>query len=97
VATRDREDSTTTADCKQTLEELDCFLDDEISTTIRQQIHLHLESCVDCLQTFEFHAELKQAIRRKASNDEMPPGLLGKIEMCFNEDFDGDGIIGPVD
>ena len=36
-------------------------------------------------------------IRRKCSNDEMPPGLLAKIEMCFNEDFDGDGIIGPPD
>ena len=36
-------------------------------------------------------------IRRKCSNDEMPPGLLAKIEMCFNEDFDGDGIIGPTD
>ena len=51
-------------------------------------------SCVDCLQAFDFHAELKQVIRRKCSNDEMPPGLLAKIEMCFNEDFDGDGIIG---
>ena len=83
------------ADCKQTLQELDSFLDDEISTATREQIHEHLESCVDCLQAFEFHAELKAAIRRKCSNDEMPSGLLAKIEMCFNEDFDGDGVIGP--
>lgn len=83
------------ADCKQTLQELDAFLDDELSPTTRKQIHNHLESCVDCLQAFDFQAELKQVIRRKCSNDEMPPGLLGKIEMCFNEDFDGDGIIGP--
>jgi anti-sigma factor (TIGR02949 family) len=83
------------ADCKQALEELDAFLDDEISTSTREQIHDHLEGCVDCLQAFEFHAELKAAIRRKCSNDEMPAGLLAKIEMCFDEDFDGDGIIGP--
>jgi mycothiol system anti-sigma-R factor len=83
------------ADCKQTLRELDAFLDDELSSTTREQIHGHLEGCTDCLQTFEFHAELKAVIRRKCSNDELPPGLLAKIEMCFNEDFDGDGVIGP--
>ena len=85
------------ADCKKALQELDAFLDDEISTTTRQQIRGHLDSCVDCLQAFEFHAELKATIRRKCSNDEMPPGLLAKIETCFNEDFDGDGVIGPPD
>ena len=85
------------ADCKQTLRELDAFLDDELSSTTREQIHSHLGDCVDCLQAFDFHAELKQVIRRKCSNDEMPPGLLAKIEMCFNEDFDGDGIIGSPD
>jgi mycothiol system anti-sigma-R factor len=85
------------ADCKQTLRELDAFLDDELSPTTREQIHYHLEGCVDCLQAFDFQAELKQVIRRKCSNDEMPPGLLAKIETCFNEDFDGDGIIGQPD
>ena len=60
----------------------------------REQIHHHLDGCVDCLQAFDFHAELKQVIAASASNDEMPPGLLAKIELCFNEDFDGDGIIG---
>jgi anti-sigma factor (TIGR02949 family) len=84
-------------DCKQTLQELDAFLDDELSTTTREQIHQHIDGCIDCLQAFDFHAELKQVIRRKCSNDEMPPGLLAKIEMCFNEDFDDDGIIGPTD
>ena len=84
-------------DCKQTLQELDAFLDDELSTSTREQIHQHIDGCIDCLQAFDFHAELKQVIRRKCSNDEMPPGLLAKIEMCFNEDFDGDGIIAPTD
>ena len=50
------------ADCKQTLRELDAFLDDELSATTREQIHNHLEGCVDCLQAFDFQAELKLAI-----------------------------------
>ena len=63
-------------------------------TSARAQIHEHLEGCVDCLQAFDFEAELKAVIRRKCSNDEMPPGLVAKIERCFDTDFDGDGIIG---
>lgn len=84
------------ANCKETIRELNAFLDDELSTDVRGHIHQHLEECLDCLQAFDFEAELKQAIRRKCSNDEMPAGLLGRIEMCFNEDFDGDGVIGPT-
>jgi anti-sigma factor (TIGR02949 family) len=82
------------ANCRETIRELDAFLDDELPADVREHIHAHLGECVDCLQAFDFQAELKQAIRRKCSNDEMPPGLLGRIEMCFNEDIDGDGIIG---
>jgi anti-sigma factor (TIGR02949 family) len=85
------------ADCKQTLKELDAFLDEELPGEVREQIHVHIDGCVDCLETFEFHAELKDAIRRKCSSDDMPQGLLAKIELCFNEDFDGDGIIGSPD
>ena len=85
------------ADCKKTLQELDAFLDDELSPATRSQIHDHLDSCVDCLQTYDFHAELKTVIRRKCSNDEIPPGLLARIETCFNEDFDGDGVIGAAE
>ncbi len=84
------------ANCKQTIRELDAFLDGELPTDVREHIHEHLNDCTDCLQAFDFEAELKQAIRRKCRNDELPPGLLGRIEMCFDEDFDGDGVIGPA-
>ena len=48
----------------------------------------------DCLQAFDFHAELKVVIAAKCQNDEMPPGLLARIEQCFQADLDGDGRIG---
>lgn len=83
------------ANCNETIRELDAFLDGELSDDLRTHIHEHLDSCMDCLQAFDFHAELKQAIRRKCRTDEMPTNLMSRIEMCFNEDFDGDGIIGP--
>ncbi len=85
------------ANCKETIRELDAFLDGELPADVREHIHSHLGECLDCLQAFDFQAELKQAIRRKCSTDELPPGLLGRIETCFDADFDGDGIIGHHD
>ena len=85
------------ANCKETIRELDAFLDGELPDDVRDHIHEHLDQCVDCLQAFDFQAELKQAIRRKCQNDELPPGLLSRIENCFDEDFDGDGVVGSSD
>lgn len=82
------------ADCNETLRELEAFLDGELSDDVQHGIHQHLEGCMDCLQAFDFHAELRQVVREKCSNDELPPGLLSRIEQCFGEDFDGDGRIG---
>lgn len=82
------------ADCTETLLELETFLDNELSDNARNVIHAHLGDCPDCLEAFDFHAELRALIAAKCHNDEMPPGLLSKIELCFGEDFDGDGKIG---
>ncbi len=80
-------------DCRETIRELDAFLDDELPGDVRTHIHLHLNGCIDCLQAFDFQAELKAAIRRKCSTEELPPGLLARIEQCFNADLDGDDTI----
>jgi anti-sigma factor (TIGR02949 family) len=82
------------ADCNETLRELEAFLDGELPVDTRESVHEHIEGCMDCLQAFDFHAELRMVVREKCRNDEIPPGLLAKIEQCFGEDFDGDGVIG---
>ena len=82
------------ADCNETLRELEAFLDGELSDETQHGIHAHLDGCMDCLQAFDFHAELRTVIRQKCSNDEIPSSLLSRIEQCFGEDFDGDGVIG---
>jgi hypothetical protein len=35
-------------------------------------------------QAYDFQAELRTVIAA-VPNDEMPPGLLSRIEQCFNE------------
>ncbi len=87
-------DDSAESDCSSTLHELNSFLDDELSDDLRHSIRHHLDGCPDCLSAFDFHAELKITIRDKCLSEEMPPGLLAKIERCFSTDFDGDGEIG---
>jgi mycothiol system anti-sigma-R factor len=87
-------DDCTAGNCNETIRELDLFLDDELSDNARQSIRRHLDGCPDCLEAFDFHAELKQVVAAKCHNDEMPADLLARIERCFDTDFDGDGVIG---
>ena len=75
------------ADCSETIKELDAFLDGELTDDVREQIHHHLGGCVDCHQAFDFHAELKLVIQRKCANEEMPPGLMDRIQQCFDTDL----------
>jgi mycothiol system anti-sigma-R factor len=85
------------ADCSDTLRALQTFLDGELSDDAQEGIRHHLDGCLDCLQAYDFHAELKTVIATKCHNDEMPPDLLARIEQCFGEDLDGDGRVGPPD
>ena len=80
------------ADCNETLRELDAFLDSELAEHTRLAIRAHLDGCPDCLQAFDFHAELKIVVRQKCRTDEMPSGLLAKLEACFGgvDELDAD-------
>ncbi|MBU6201295.1 MAG: zf-HC2 domain-containing protein [Acidobacteria bacterium] len=86
------------ADCRETLRELDRYLDDEVATEALAPVVAHLDGCTDCQQAFEFHAELKRVIRSSARGDELPDGLVQRLEACFGADdatTDG-GTDGPV-
>ncbi len=82
------------SDCEQTLRELQTYLDRELSDEVLLSVNAHLHQCTDCLQAFDFHAELRLVVRQKCSADELPADLVARIERCFDEDFDGDGHIG---
>lgn len=77
------------ADCNETLRELETFLDGELPPEMLTAVREHLGGCLDCLQAFDFHAELRQVISAKCQNDEVPPALLERIRGCF-----GDGLAG---
>jgi mycothiol system anti-sigma-R factor len=77
-------------ECEETLRELYSFLDDELGASSRQQVQHHLESCADCYQAFDFHAELRIVIAEKCRHDEVPPGLMDRVKSCFGPPALGD-------
>jgi anti-sigma factor (TIGR02949 family) len=77
-----------TPDCDKTLRDLQLFIDGELSADEHQHVLGHLEDCLECYQTFDFQAELKQIIARKCRT-ELPPGLLDRIQACFGPDSQG--------
>ena len=73
------------ADCEETLRELELFLDGEMSAAEFEHVRHHLEECLECLQIFDFHAELRMVIRSKCREEKIPPGLLTKVQACFEQ------------
>ncbi len=73
------------ADCEETLHELYAYLDGELGSVARHSVQEHLDSCLDCLQAFDFHAELRMVIAQKC-RDDVPPGLLDRVKSCFGPD-----------
>lgn len=76
------------ADCNETLQELQRYLDHELPPQVQQLVDSHLTECVDCLQAFDFHAELKTVIATKCRTEPLPASLAAKIEACFGLDPD---------
>ncbi len=71
------------ADCDDTLRELYTYLDGELSPKTHDAIASHLHGCLDCLQAYDFQAELRTVIARKAREDQVPASLLRKVQECF--------------
>ncbi|CAB4599260.1 unannotated protein [freshwater metagenome] len=78
------------ADCQETLKELERFIDAELAHFEAEVVVSHLKTCTDCQGAFEFHTELRQAIRVKATRDELPDGFAERLMQCF-----GDNVYSP--
>jgi mycothiol system anti-sigma-R factor len=74
-------------DCNETLKELEQFLDSELATGKLENLTAHLDGCVDCQQTFEFHAELRQIVRQAVHHESLPECLVDRIKECFGTDL----------
>jgi mycothiol system anti-sigma-R factor len=70
------------ADCDDVLREVYPYLDHETDEELRVRIEHHLGGCHDCLEVFDFQAELRQVIARKC-RESVPDSLRERILNCL--------------
>jgi mycothiol system anti-sigma-R factor len=70
------------ADCDDVLREVYPYLDRETDDELRVRIEHHLDGCHDCLEIFDFQAELRQVIARKCQ-ESVPDTLRQRVLDCL--------------
>ena len=65
--------------CRETLRELERYVDGECLRELTVQVEAHLGGCTDCHDHVEFQRQLKLMIRAKCSGEPMPEGLAERI------------------
>ena len=71
-------------DCGEALQELYTFLDGELTIERRAAISEHLDRCHDCIEAYDFEAELKIVIAQKC-REEVPDHLRQRIASALKD------------
>ena len=72
-------------ECQKVLEQIELYLDGELPSPARAEIHTHLEACGPCMDHSEFKRYLKELLRLKCGCDEVPADLLERIRRSLVE------------
>ena len=70
-------------DCAQALTQLYGFLDGELTVERKVVIRSHLDHCTDCLEAFDFEAELRVVISSHCRSDSVPQALRERIQRAI--------------
>lgn len=81
-----------TADCTEAVERLYGFLDGELTVERRALIQRHLDDCHDCIEAYEFEAELRIAISR-GCKESVPDSLRHRVAQALAQE--GGGPLAP--
>jgi mycothiol system anti-sigma-R factor len=71
--------------CRETLAEIESFLDGELDVSVQQRIQVHLSDCNPCMQRAEFRRHVKVMMRSKCTGDDVPAALLERIRSLIDE------------
>jgi len=79
-------------DCIEVVVRLYHFLDGQLDDARRALIQQHLDDCTNCLEAFDFEAELRQVVARRCQ-DRVPEALRARIHLAIEQQrlgpFDG--------
>lgn len=65
--------------CRETLREIERYVDGECLRELTVQVEAHLAGCADCHDHAEFKRHLKMLIASKCGEDVLPEGLAERI------------------
>jgi mycothiol system anti-sigma-R factor len=69
--------------CKDCADKLDRFVDRELSPTEVLELQLHLESCPDCTEHYDFQVHLKRLVRHACECDAPPQAFREKLRQLL--------------
>ena len=74
--------------CRDAVETLYHYLDGELTYERRIVIQRHLDDCHDCIEAYEFEAELRIAISRSC-REAVPPSLIERVAQALQQEQRG--------
>lgn len=73
------------AHCREVLEQVFLFIDDEMDETHCAAIRRHLELCAHCHRVVDFEVEIKRFVRAKCSESRPPQELVDRVRAILRE------------
>ncbi len=74
-----------TYNCRETLREIERFLDGEMEIDVRSLLERHLEDCPPCMRHAEFSQHLKTMVGTRCTGEAVPPELVIRIRVMIQE------------
>lgn len=65
--------------CRETLREIERYVDGECLRELTIQVEAHLAACTDCHDHAEFKRHLKQIVAKKCGGEDLPEGVVRRI------------------
>ena len=70
--------------CRETLREIELYLDGELDPAIESLVQHHLSGCNPCTEKTEFRQHLKDLIQSKCAERDLPDGLWQKVQALID-------------
>jgi mycothiol system anti-sigma-R factor len=71
--------------CRETLREIERYVDGECLRELTVQVEEHLAGCTDCHDHVEFRRQVKLVVSKKCGGDQLPDGLLDRLQRAIRE------------
>ncbi|HEX6400400.1 MAG TPA: zf-HC2 domain-containing protein [Actinomycetota bacterium] len=67
--------------CRETLREVERYVDGECLQELTVQVEAHLAGCEDCHDHVEFKRHLKEIVAKKCGGDALPDDVVQRIRQ----------------